>query len=31
MELSKHKRYGGVRDGSKSEKTISKELGKYAK
>lgn len=31
MELSKHKRDGGVRDGSKNEKTISKEFGKYAK
>jgi len=31
MKLSKHKRNGGVRDGSKNEKTISKEFGKYAK
>ena len=31
MELSKHKRYGGVRDDSKSEKTISKQFGAYAK
>ena len=31
MELSKHKRYGGVRDGNKNEKTISKQFGAYAK
>ena len=31
MKLSKYKRDGGVRDGSKNEKTISKQFGAYAK